>query len=83
MELSEAKERVKDLINASAMGIILHPNDKDLFSCDKEALETVLKALHEDELIIDRVKNIKDRLAYDITYNWDNALDDLRRMLGV
>lgn len=74
MKLSEAKEIVKDF------------NEKNRFrDCGKlnSAIDTVLKALREDELIIDRVKNIKDRLAYDITYNWDNVLDDLRRLLGV
>ena len=60
MELSEAKERVKDLIDTSAMGIILHPNDKDLFSRDKKALETVLKAL-DNSISKDKIrKKIKE-----------------------
>lgn len=72
MELSEAKEILKQ-----DWAVYDWVDEEDI-----EAIDTVLKALHEDEIIIDRVKNIKDRLAYDITYNWDNARDDLRRILG-
>lgn len=45
MELSKAKERLKDLIDTSEKGAINYPDDKELFMADKEALETALKAL--------------------------------------
>ncbi len=77
MELRKAKERIVDLIRVSEEGAKIHPQDRELFLTDKEALETVLKAIEDYKKNLYRVNdenaNLKV-LIHDLQQQLENSI---------
>ena len=60
MDVKKAINRAQDLIRTCEQGIEMHPQDKELFSTDKTALETLVA---EVKNLIKENENLKSYLA--------------------